>query len=163
MLEKRDTSANYLHKLKDACAWLNIEQGRAADYRRLLDEFDKGGRSDKHILAYYESREIVELFELWEKRVDEFPGLSDKIRDIYKKGPVLCENEIIKSSSNRSRNDAFCFLVAGKFLAAGISVVKVDGIASRRVICDSKADFTFRWKKTILMSSANDFNPKKDC
>ena len=42
MLEKRDTSTNFLHELKDACAWLNIEQGRATDYRRLLDEFDKG-------------------------------------------------------------------------------------------------------------------------
>ena len=145
MAEKRDTSANYLHKLKDACAWLNIEQGRATDYRRLLDEFNKGGQSDEHILAYYESREIVELFELWEKRVDEFPGLGDKIRDIYKKGPVLRENEIIKSSSNRPRNDAFSFLVAGKFSAADIPIVQVDGIALKEVVCDSRADFTFRW------------------
>ena len=145
MLEKRDTSANYLHELKDACAWLKIKQGRATDYRRLLDEFDKGGRSDEHILAYYESREIVELYELWGKRVDEFPGLRDKIRDVYEKGPVLRENETTNSSSNRPRNDAFSFLVAGKFSAADIPIVQVDGIALQEVVCDSRADFTFRW------------------
>ena len=148
---KKQAIATYLHKLKDACEWLNIEQGRAAEYIRLLDEFDKARRlSGEHILAYYESCEIVELFVLWERRVDEFPGLKDKIRKVCKKGPVLRENETTRSSNNRPRNDAFCFLVAGKFLAADISVVNVDGIASRHAICESNADFTFRWEETYV-------------
>ena len=147
---KKQTTTNYRHKLDAACEWLKIGKGRAADYRRLLDEFDKGSLSGEHILAYYESYEIVELFELWKERVDEFPGLRDKIRDVYKKGPVLVENERIRSSSNRPRNDAFCFLVTGKFLAADISVVKVDGIASRHVICESNVDFTFRWEESYI-------------
>ena len=118
---------------------------------RLLAEFDQARRlSDEHILAYYESCEIVELFELWEKRVDDFPGLRDKIRAVYEKGPVIRENEKIRASSNRPRNDAFCFLVAGKCSAADISVTTVDGLASRRFLCESNVDFTFRWEESYI-------------
>ncbi|MCY3729468.1 MAG: hypothetical protein OXF97_10805 [Nitrospira sp.] len=147
---KKLNTANYRHKLRAACEWLNIGQGRAAAYRRLLDEFEKGSRSDEHILAYYESYEIVELFELWERRVDEFPGLKKKIRKVCKKGPVLREDETMNALSNRPRNDAFCFLAAGKFLAADISVVRVDGIASRKATSESNADFTFRWEESYI-------------
>lgn len=147
---KKQAIAKYLHKLEEACKWLNIEQGRAADYRRLLDEFERGSRSGEHILAYYESYEIVELFDLWERRVDEFPGLKKKIRKVCKKGPVLREDETMSALSNRPRNDAFCFLAAGKFLAADISVVRVDGIASRQATFKSNADFTFRWEENYV-------------
>ncbi len=143
---KKQAIGTYQHKLKAACEWLGIEQGRAAEYIRLLDEFEKGHLSGESILAYYESYEIVELYALWKERVDEFPGLKGKIRKVCKKGPVLRENETTRSSNNRPRNDAFCFLVAGNFLAADISVVNVDGIASRHAICESNADFTFRWE-----------------
>ena len=147
---KKRPTAIFLEKLEDACEWLNIEHGRAADYRRLLDEFEEGGRSGEHILAYYESCEIVELYTLWKERVDVFPGLKDKIRNVCRKGPILRESETTGSSNNRPRNDAFCFLVAGKFLAADIPVVNVDGIALRYVICESNADFMFRWKESYF-------------
>ena len=147
---KKQAITDYLHKLKDACEWLDIDQGRAADYIRLLDEFAKARNLSGEPLAYYESYEIVELFELWEKQVDEFPGLKDKIREVCKKGPVLREDETMNALSNRPRNDAFCFLVAGKFLAAYISVVRVDKIASRHATCESNADFTFRWEESYI-------------
>lgn len=147
---KKQAIGTYQHKLKAACEWLDIEQGRAAEYIRLLDEFEKGRLSGESILAYYESYEIVELYALWKERVDAFPGLKDKIREVCKKGPTLRENETISSSSNRPRNDAFCFIVAGKFLAADISVVNVDGTASRHAICESNADFTFRWEESYF-------------
>ena len=147
---KKQAIRTYQHKLKAACEWLDIEQGRAAEYIRLLDEFEEGRLSGESILAYYESYEIVELYALWKERVDAFPGIKDKIQKVCKKGPILRENETTSSSNNRPRNDAFCFLVAGNFLAADISVVNVDGIASRHAICESNADFTFRWEESYF-------------
>lgn len=101
-------------------------------------------------MSYYESHAIVELSKLWRERVDAFPGLKDKIRRACQKGPVLSDDERKSSSNNRPRNDAFGFLVAGKFLAAGIPVVSVDGIASGDFTCQSNADFTFRWEDTYV-------------
>ena len=147
---KKQAIGTYQHKLKAACEWLDIDQGRAAEYIRLLDEFEKARNLSVEPLAYYESYEIVKLFELWEKQVDEFPGLKDKIREVCKKGPVLREDETMNALSNRPRNDAFCFFVAGEFLAADISVVRVDKIDSRHATCESNADFTFRWEESYI-------------
>ena len=142
-LEKQ-TMAEYIEKLKDACEWLGISHGRAANYVRLLNEFAEGHRSGEHIMAYYESHDIVELAKLWRDRVDVFPGLKDELRRVCKKGPILSDEERT-GSNNRSRNDAFGYLVAGKFLAAGIPVVSVDGKASGEVASESPADLIFRW------------------
>ncbi len=135
----------FQEKLKDACEWLGIRQGRAAEYVPLLDDTGQERRSEEQIMAYYESRDIVALFELWRDRVDAFPGLKDKLRRVCEKGPVLSDDERNGSTKNRPRNDAFGYLVAGKFLAAGIPVVSVDGIASGEVASESNADLTFRW------------------
>lgn len=76
MLKKQTTDA-FVRKLNRACHWLDIGQGRARAYLRLLEEFDQASQlTDKHILSYYESYEIVELFELWETRIHQFPGLT---------------------------------------------------------------------------------------
>ncbi len=144
----------YLKVLKAACICWKIEQGRATQYISHIEEFDKAKNlSQEHILAYYESVEIVELFRLWESRLHEFPGLEKKIQNACKKGPFLREGERINASSNKPRNDAFCFLVAGKFLAAGIPVVNVDGTFSRRFDgYETNSDVTFAWKeKTITV------------
>ena len=138
--------SEYQKKLEDACTWLGINQGRPTEYVHLLDEPEQARRSNEQIMSYYESSEIVELFELWRERVATFPGLKDKIRKACQKGPVLSDDERKSSSKNRPRNDAFCFLVAGKFLAAGVPVVSVDGIVSDNFVCESNADFTFRWE-----------------
>lgn len=132
-------------RLADACAWLGIDRGRAAEYGRLIREFfEDDARSPRHILAYGESCEVVDLFELWEPRAAEFPGLADKMRTVLRKGPLLREQENPAGSTNRPRNDAFAYLVAGRLLAAGIPVVAVDGIPARDVTCSSEADVTFR-------------------
>ncbi len=53
---RKQTSADFLHQLRRACEWLQIERGRALEYLRLLEEFDSvNPLSDEHILAYYES------------------------------------------------------------------------------------------------------------
>lgn len=52
-------------RLAEACAWLRIDQGRAAEYGKLIREFFEGdARSTRHILAFGESCEVVDLFEL---------------------------------------------------------------------------------------------------
>ena len=141
---KKQTPDAFIKKLKRACHWLNIGQGRARDYVRLLEEFDSVARkSDKHVLAYYESCEIVEIFELWENRVHQFPGLKAKLQTACGKGPILTDGEKISSSSNKPRNDLFVYLMAGKFLAAGVSVNSIDGICARPDVNASTADFSF--------------------
>ena len=109
---KKQVTTDYVHKLERACKWLDIEQGRARAYLYLLREFDRRSQlCDAHLLSYYESCEIVELFELWETRINAFPGLEAKIRRACRQGPVLRENENVSSSANRPRNDAFAFVM----------------------------------------------------
>ena len=139
------SSAEYLAKLDSACRWLSVESGRAARYGQIIREFlEKEERSREHILAYGESREIVDVFQLWEQRITDFPGLENKIRGVFSKGPLLREDEKPAASSNRARNDAFGYFVAGTLLKAGIPVVAVEGILARQATCDSEADITFR-------------------
>lgn len=146
---RRRPSVDFSRQLGEACEWLQIERGRAYRYLRLLQEFDAvNSLSDEHLLAYYESYEILELFQYWAKRVDEFPGLKDKIRKCCTQGPVLRDNESI--SSNRPRNDAFGFILAGRFSAIGISVESVDGVSSRRVGRATMVDFSFKWKENCF-------------
>ena len=145
MLKKQTTDA-FLQNLKRACHWLNIGIGRTRAYVRLLEDFDRvPRRTHEHILAYYESCEIVELLELWETRNHQFPGLKAKLQTACWKVPVVTEDEKITTSSNKPRNDVFVYLMAGKFLATDISVGSVDEICPGPGITESTADFSFRW------------------
>ena len=145
MLTKQTTDA-FVQKLKRACHWLNIGQGRTRAYVRLLEEFDRvPRRSREHILAHYESCEIVELLELWENRIHQFPGLKAKLQTACRKGPIVTDDENTSTSSNKPRNDVFVYLMAGKFLAAGITVGSVDGICAGPGITESTADISFCW------------------
>lgn len=138
-------------RLAQACAWLGIDQGRAAQYGELIREFfEDDARSPRHILALGESHEVVDLFELWEHRVAEFPGLAERMRAVLGKGPLLREEENPAASSNRPRNDAFGYLVPGRLLAAGVPVLAVNGISARGTSCSSEADVTFRWNTALF-------------
>lgn len=138
-------------RLAEACAWLGIDRGRAARYGELIREFfEDDARSPQHILAFGESCEVVDLFELWEARVTEFPGLAKRMRAVFGKGPLLREEENPAASSNRPRNDAFAYLVAGRLLAAGVAVVVVDGINAHGATCSSEADVAFQWNGTFF-------------
>src|SRR5262245_3159597 len=74
--------------------------------------FEDDARSPRHILASGESCEVVDLFELWEPRAAEFPGLAERMRAVVGRGPLLREEENPGASTNRPRNDAFGYLVA---------------------------------------------------
>ena len=148
---KRGRYTEHIARLGTACDWLGIDRGRAARYGEPIREFfEDDARSRQHILAFSEICEIVELFELWEHRVADFPGLAGRIRTVFNKGPLLREEENPAASTNRARNDAFGHLVAGRLLAVGVPVIAVDGILARDASCASEADVTFRWSETLI-------------
>jgi hypothetical protein len=135
---------DHVSKLREACEWLAITQGRAATYARLVTEFFKdGARTQEHVLAYNESGEIVDLFELWRPHADRFPGLRESLREVCRKGPTLREGENPATSSNRPRNDAFSYLVSGTLMSAGVSVVAVESVRRTDFSGTSDADLTF--------------------
>lgn len=124
----RDTST-VITQLQQGCAWAGIGRGRATRYGKLISEFFAGsGNSQEHVLACYEGSEITNIYELWSQKVEEYPGLKAKIAESFKSGPIVRENENLATSSNRPRNDAFAFLIAGRLLAAGCEVLAVDGV-----------------------------------
>jgi hypothetical protein len=143
------TKRNYREKiavLQSACQWLNLPSGRAHDYQRLMKEFWEGRlREKEHIFVHNEAYEIVDLYELWKDRADEFPGLKDKIAAVAGGGPVLTEYERASTSSNRPRNDAFVYLVAGELIQAGINVLAVDDVVRDGVTGHIGGDITFDW------------------
>jgi hypothetical protein len=147
----RASYADHATKLSHACEWLTIEQGRASAYARLVREFfEEGARTKDHVLAFNESCEIVDLFELWQPHADRFPGLQKHLRRVCRKGPLLREGENPKESTNRPRNDAFSYIVSGTLIAAGVEVVAVEGIPQGGCDCTSEADLTFNWKGTPI-------------
>jgi hypothetical protein len=142
---------DHLQSLQAACEWMNIERGRAARYGRLIREFfAAGSRSREHILAHNESWEITDIYELWEASIHNFPGLQEKIKAVFSGGPVLREDERPGTSSNRPRNDAFVYLLAGKLIRAGIKVIAVDGIAAQGIRRPSDIDIAFDWNGSAI-------------
>jgi hypothetical protein len=85
----------------------------------------------------------VRLFELWEHRSTDFPGLAGKIKAVVAKGPVLREEEIPATSSNRARDDAFSYLVAGSLRAFLSSPLKAQLLAMRTM--SPKLTSLFNW------------------
>ena len=144
MLKKKNVD-DFHEELEQACMWLNIDRGRARDYVRLLEEFCRGERGSEHVLAYYEADEIVQLFELWGNEICRFPGSKAKLEQACAKGPAMTEDEKTSNSSNKPRNDAFGYLMAGKFRKAGISVNTINGICAGSGKSKSAEDFSLRW------------------
>jgi hypothetical protein len=148
---KKAHYTGHLQILQAACEWMNIERGRATRYGQLIREFFADGtRSREHILAHNESWEITDIFELWEASINNFPGLKQKIKAVFSGGPVLREDERPDTSSNRPRNDAFVYLLAGKLIRAGVKVIAVDGIAAQGIGCPSDVDITFDWNGSAV-------------
>ena len=140
-----------IEALRDACAGMGIKRGRASRYPRLLEESLVGACSEEHVLAAYESTEIVELWTLWKRHAAGFPGVVERLRKVGAKGPMLREGEKPSSSGNKARNDAFVLLLAGKLLAADIDVVAVDGVVRSGVNCEEKADLVLRVKSDLFV------------
>jgi hypothetical protein len=77
-------------------------------------------------------------------------GLAGTLRTAFAKGPALREEENLTTLSNRPRNDAFVYLVAGTLLSVGVPVIAVDGKVVRNETCKSKTDATFRWEDLLI-------------
>lgn len=144
---------DWLQSLQRACDWIGISQGRAPQYRKLVREFfEEGKRSREHILAHNESCEIIDIYERWETPIHNFPGLKQKITAVFSKGPILREDERPNtlSISNRPRNDAFVYLLAGKLIILGVNVMAVDEIARQGISSHADADITFEWNGSTI-------------
>jgi hypothetical protein len=148
---KKTHYTNLLSTLRNACTWLGTTRGRATQYETLIQEFfEDHQRSREHILAYHESCEIIELYELWESRINRFPGLDRAMKKVLGKGPILHEDEHPEGSSNRPRNDAFVYLLAGKLLRAGVKIVAIDGVDVDGVHHHEKVDIIVKWYSSII-------------
>lgn len=129
----RQSSSAVPERLEDALQWVGIEYGRAATYKNLLIEYSQGHRSNEHFFAYHEATEILSIFDSWHDTADAFPGIQDKISFVFKKGALLSENERASANSNRPRNDAFVFIIAGKLLhGEEARIISVDGIRNSK-------------------------------
>lgn len=132
-LRKKRKRRQILEELKAACAWAGISKGRVLKCQNLFSDTIVGKEKTRdHFFAYNELAELIEIYQAWEKCIHEFPGLNEKIRAAFTSGPMLPEDEQVKNSGNRSRNDSFVFLLAGKLHSVGIEVLAVDGVPSSR-------------------------------
>lgn len=138
-------------RLKAACEWGALSRGRATLYAKLIkDLFNGKPHTDERIYAVNESFEITDIHRFWAPHTDRFPGIKDKICESLKSGPTIADKENLPSSSNRPRNDAFPFLLAGKLLAVGVEVLAVDGILAAGQTAQWRGDITIRLGSRVL-------------
>ncbi|OQW36682.1 MAG: hypothetical protein A4E20_06255 [Nitrospira sp. SG-bin2] len=152
----RESIGSILERLEKALQWLGLEHGRVASYKKLLTEYYEGQRSNEHFLAFYQAMDALSIYELWKDTVVNFPGLQAKIAVVFKKGPLLPENENAAANSNRPRNDGFVFIIGGKFLRKSDEIiVSIDGIKNNRAQNfvtwpDSSADVLLWFQDSLI-------------
>ena len=138
-------------QLEQAVAWANLQRGRTTRYAQLIREFFAGqGTSPEHVLAFFEAMEVAEIYELWHSRVNEYPGLFDKIHEVLASGPLLRESEHLPAASNRARDDAFSLLMGGRLVATNSDVLAVEGINRKDVQASWVGDVTIQADGTVL-------------
>ena len=128
-VRRDERQSEILERLKLACVWAEISQGRAMKYQSLFEDIIKGKTNSlEHILVYSELEDLIEIHKFWVKTHHWFPGIKEKVREIFTNGPVLREYELTESSGNRPRNDSFVIYLAGSLMESEIDVVGVEGI-----------------------------------
>jgi hypothetical protein len=117
------------NKIDVALKWLELTHGRAQEYVKLCSEFSQGARSREHFLAYDEVCSLLDIYYAWKDNVAAFPDIRDRIRLVFKKGPLLSDDENADSATHKPRSTAFEFLLSGKLLhLSNLKVLSVDGI-----------------------------------
>jgi hypothetical protein len=137
---KEDTTRKWKHsdeallaRLDEALLWVGLEHGRAATYKKLIIEYYNGQRSNSHWFAFFQSMEILGVYDGWVKEAEFFPGLKDKISFVLKKGTILPQDEGL--NSNRPRNDGFVYILAGELLhGSKVPILSVDGFRNTRLL-----------------------------
>ena len=74
------------------------------------------------------------------------PALRTRSRQHVRRVQFYQTMKTYRSQKIEPRNDAFGFILSGKFLAAGIHITSVDGIFPQGAGGKSKADISFEWK-----------------
>lgn len=128
--------------LQTICDTLEIKYGRIVDLKRLLE--NRNFRFDEQLkqqeFAVNEAWEIVSIYDYWHAHWDNFENLQERITRIFRTGPTHSEFERTDSNTNRPRNDGFAYLLAGKLIIGGISVISVDGLPRKGSDYASNAD-----------------------
>ena len=149
--QTKSTYEQHIEALERARQWVGLERGRTLESPRLIREFhEQRAQHLAHLLAYNESCEITDIATLWEHHIHNYFGLKDKIREAFSRGPVVPENENPSTSSNRPRNDAFVYFLAGRLLAAGIDVITVDGIMKENEPSPNASDISIRFDGALV-------------
>lgn len=116
--------------LSDACKWAGVAEGRIRDYQKHLEKSHvEKTHSRETLLSTTDILDILDVWEFWKVHENNFPGIRKKIRRVIENGPILPEDENIKISDNRARNDLFVYHFAGRLIQAGVEVLSIDGIA----------------------------------
>ncbi len=141
-----------IRHLDEACDWLNVEKGRAAQYKTLLEQYrDETDESEDSFMACFESFDLCDIYQLWRRNAEQFPGLKEKLKKIFEYGPLLVDHEnVSKGGSVQSRNDAFAAIIAGRLLEAGLEVVQVEGCPREDIKICSTADCTFKQSRELV-------------
>lgn len=133
--------------VEEACRALGVPHGRARHLAKLLTELYRDNkRSRDHIHAANETCEVTDIYYLWEPRLQCFPGLRERLAKCLRKGPVVAEDERPSTASNKPRNDAFVYLLAGYLLEAGIDVLAVDEIPREDASWAGRSDIVLNWE-----------------
>lgn len=139
--------------LANACEWAGVVQGRVRDYQRHLEQSHvENTHSRETILSTADILDILDIWKFWKIHEKNFPGIRNKIRRVIEKGPILQEDENIEISDNRTRNDLFVYLFAGKLIQAGVKVLSIDGMAGGNYRTISHGDIvcTFQNEEIVI-------------
>lgn len=142
----------YIKDLDTAFRWLDVTQGRATQCKKCLEEIlDGAALSEKRLMACYEAFDLVEIYQLWRENEKYFPGLKNKLKQIFVKGPLLIDDERAeKAKSVESRNNAFAAIIAGRLLEAQFDVLQVEKCRRETIRVSTTADCTIKLKREIV-------------
>lgn len=139
--------------LAEACQWAGVDQGRAKDYQKYLEQLHvERTKTREALLCTADLMDVLDVWDTWRVHEDNFLGIRDRIRKVFENGPILPEDEIIKNSGNRARNDLFVYLFAGKLIQAGVQVLSIDRIPANnnQIICNGDIVVQFQNEEFLI-------------
>ncbi len=133
--------------IKEICKWSGSNKGRLIEYQKILDQFHPPKiPSNELLICVADIIDIVEVWEFWRENEDDFPGIKKKVCNVINEGPTIADDENPQISDNKTRNDLFVYLLAGKLITAGIEVISIDGIPNKSNTQMGHGDLIVRWE-----------------
>lgn len=149
----RKSYSDLQQNLAAACQWAGVDQGRAKDYQKYLEQLHaKYTKSREALLCTADLMDVLDVWDTWRVHEHNFPGIRGRIRKVFEKGPTLSEDENSKISDNQARNDLFVFFLAGKLIQAGVQVLSIDGISgnNNQIICHGDIICKFQNEEILI-------------